>query len=332
MVCNFFCKEGGFFKVLVAVLATTVLTSADTLQAQTPIPAEAKFIVSLQGGQPFRIESHDASVARGYSFSSHWQSFAELIRDGEAANATSGWLSVNVSDLDLSFHHLPTRSLGLGLTYPSHQEEMKADQVILFEKNATATQLNDRMRFRSYLDYELEISILLHRTEPGIYGFMLHNDFTDRMIQGLEYNARNPGPSFGRAKSFEGANAQGAIMVLGDDTLWPALQATMAWNGTIVQTLDPKKNLLKPSEIHHRVFASPLAGDADWILIGTGTPAGTIFRAPTLTEKTYYLSLALFRPAKAKEMWVNSFGFLAPGDRLEFLSPLLGNYETEIYR
>ncbi len=314
------------------LIGGAVTVSQPSLSKISPYKIQPDLLVSLLAdGQLLNIQSHGEGTATGRPFVSQWQSFADLLRDSTAESKTPT-LTAALDDLQLSFSHLAVRSLGLGLTYPDHQQETGVDQIVVFQKNAAPTRLNDDMPFRDYLDYELEVSLLLHRTEPGVFGFMLHNDFTDRMIQGMEFVATDPEPSFSKAKSFAGANAHGPIMAVGGDALWASLQAELHWNESPVQTLDPQTNLLKPTDIHKLVFESKFAEGHDWILIGSGTPSGTIFRAPTNIERAYYLSKALFRPAKAKELWVKSFDFTKAEDTLTFSSESLGTFQTRIVR
>ncbi len=283
----------------------------------------------LSNGNFIRITPQPDHIAEGLEFFSSWQSFTELLQDSEQ-NIQGPEAQAPLSELSLPFMHLPLKSFGLGLTYPDHQDQVQIHDIVLFEKRAAPTRLNNFIPFRPYLDYEAEISLLLHRYEPEIFGYLIHNDLTDRMIQGLEYQKSNPAPSFLQAKSFPGSNAHSPIMIVGGAELWSNLNVSLSWNQNHVQWVDPKQNLMTPESIHKLVFQDPRTRHTDWVLIGTGTPYGTIFRSPTLAEVSCYFIKALFRPHKARALWVQSFDFLKEGDQLVFGSNAFGTYETFI--
>lgn len=288
----------------------------------------ALLIASSGPTQYVRVTDQHSTGAVGNEFQSQWTSFAQLIKDADGIAPQES--RYEHSQLESPFRHLPLKSLGLGLTYPDHQQETRLDKIVLFEKVVTPTRIIDPIPFRESLDYEAEVSLLLHRSEPGVFGYLVHNDLTDRMIQALNFDEKNPAPSFSLAKTFPSANAHGPLMLVGDESVWTKLKIDLRRNGKLVQTVNPSQNLMKPSAIHKLVFSSPLAKNHDWILIGTGTPGGTIFRSPTLAEKAWMFASSGFNMKRATKKWVNRFPFLQPNEKLEFSSELLGTYATTV--
>lgn len=296
------------------------------------IPGFQLVIGQASDGNFVKIETLDQPAISGVVFNSHWRSFDQLLRDASAE--TQGEKKQNnfiINDLGLPFLHLRPKTLGLGLTYPDHQQDVGLSKVVLFEKNAAPSRLNDTVAHRAHLDYEAEIALLLHRHEPKVFGFLLHNDLTDRRIQAINYDKKAPGRSFSLAKSFATANAYGTVMAIGGDSAWQELRVDLYWNEQRMQALAAKNHLLKPSEIHHLVFEkSQLSGGYEWVLIGTGTPGGTIFRAPNLREKLGLMFRSGLNPKKAVENWLNHFTFIQPADRLRFISNSLGHFQSEV--
>jgi 2-keto-4-pentenoate hydratase/2-oxohepta-3-ene-1,7-dioic acid hydratase in catechol pathway len=241
---------------------------------------------------------------------------------------------VNVDAQTLARVPLPSgslASLGLGLSYPSHQQEVRAEATVFFKKDAVPTTLVDRIAHRPFLDFEAEVSLLLHREEPELFGYLMHNDLTDRKVQVQNYNPDDQAPGFALSKSFVGANAHGRFMAIGGADLWSKLEMQLWRNNELVQTVRPAENVMDPREIHRRVFADKaLSGDRKWVIIGTGTPAGTIFRAPTVLQKLALFVRSGFRMRRAQELWLERFKFLQVGDRLEFRSETWGSEFTQI--
>jgi 2-keto-4-pentenoate hydratase/2-oxohepta-3-ene-1,7-dioic acid hydratase in catechol pathway len=102
-------------------------------------------------------------------------------------------------------------------------------------------------------------------------------------------------------------------------------------NGEEVQAVNPFENVLTPSQIHRHVFSTPeLSEGKDWVLIGTGTPAGTIFYAPTTLQRVWLFMRSGFSMERAQERWLARFDFLQKGDVLEFRSEVLGHISTTL--
>lgn len=283
-------------------------------------------------GQSIVVLGNDQKQVTGVTMETRWRSFAELVDDSRRVqNGTpQTW---KLKDLELPFNHLRPKTLGLGLTYEDHGKEVDLSGIVLFEKNAEPTRLSDFVIHRDFLDYEAEVALLLHRHEPDVYGFLMHNDLTDRHVQALNFEEKNPGPGFSQAKSFPSSNAYGTLMAVGDEKFWKSLAIDLYWNRRKVQTVRPSQNMLKPKEIHKMIFEeSDFADGHDWVLVGTGTPKGTIFYSPTLAQKAYLYVISGFSVKRAAERWVRRFNFIAPTDRLLFNSNFLGAAETRFQR
>jgi 2-keto-4-pentenoate hydratase/2-oxohepta-3-ene-1,7-dioic acid hydratase in catechol pathway len=238
---------------------------------------------------------------------------------------------------NLRAHEIPTlsspkiKSLGIGLSYPSHQEEAQASTAVFFEKNAAVTPIDSAIPYRPHLDYETEVSLILHRRYPTQFGYQIHNDLTDRRIQVKNYDKANPGPGFSLAKSLPTLNAHSENTVYGDSSVWENIEVRMFVNGILRQTLKTQENIFKPEDIHRIIFTEKdLAPGFDWVLVGTGTPAGTIFRAPAFWEKLGLITSSFFSVGRAQDKWLESFRFLQEGDKLEFDSPTLGYTKTTV--
>ncbi|MES2854553.1 MAG: fumarylacetoacetate hydrolase family protein, partial [Bdellovibrionota bacterium] len=204
----------------------------------------ALLLASSGPSQYVRVTTHDASGVEGTEFQSNWTSFAQLIADAEVP-APAPARKYEFGEIQVPFMHLPLKSLGLGLTYPDHQQETGLDKIVLFTKDVKATRIIDEIPFRESLDYEAEVSLLLHRSEPNVFGYLVHNDLTDRMIQAIEFDEKNPAPSFSKAKTFPSANAHGPLMLIGGDDVWAKLKVDLQWNGKTVQSVEPSKNLMR---------------------------------------------------------------------------------------
>ncbi len=297
--------------------------AGDLGKSETPLR-----IAKSKNGGWIRIESSDSQTVIGLPMRGAWTSFHEVATQSlsEGSIKTAKW-----NDLTLPLPTEKILSLGLGLTYPSHQVDVANAQVTYFEKNSAPTPLTDPIQFRANLDYEAEISILLHRSEPQLFGFLAHNDLTDRAIQVASYDPKNPAPGFSKAKSFAGANQHGLIMAIGGNELWNRLSLSLDRNASPVQIVKSRENLLNPESMHRYLFhESAWVESDDWILIGTGTPTGTIFRAPTFSEKLFLFLRAGFRRKRAEKLWLDQFNFLQVGDTLEFRSEILGEYSAPV--
>ncbi len=291
-----------------------ILTTLVALMAQT------------SGGEWLRVNQHDGQSVTGTKISS-WSSFGDLNKPA----APSIEQRVEFSQLQVPLINQEFASLGLGLSYPSHQQEVNADTTVFFRKDAKPTAIDAPIAYRPHLDFEAEVSLLMHRQEKTLFGYLVHNDLTDRGIQVANFDADNPAPGFSKSKSFAGANAHGFLMAVGGAELWNELQVELFVNGIKVQDVRPRENVLTPADIHRIVFQTPgLAEGKDWVLVGTGTPAGTIFRAPSLFEKIMLFVRSGFRMPEAQKLWLEKFRFLAPNDELEFRSKALGVFKSRV--
>lgn len=313
------------FSVFLSVLGLSFFSQrvdAQKMKLKVPVLAVTK------SGQNLLV--HTVNGQTNGSALPEWDSFKALLELVER-NQAGPRMDFELNDLTLPFAKLRPQSLGIGLSYPDHQDEVKLENTVFFEKNAEPTTLLEPVPWRETLDYELEVSLLLHRSEPDLFGYLLHNDYTDRGIQVREFNEKDPGPGFSLAKSFPGSNAHGVFMKVGDDSLWETLRAELFLNGVQRQKVESKFNVLKPRDIHTIVFANDsLHQGAEWVLVGTGTPAGTIFRAPSLAEKLWLYIQSGFSKEKAQKKWLSRFDFLTVKDSLKMESEYLGSFENVI--
>jgi 2-keto-4-pentenoate hydratase/2-oxohepta-3-ene-1,7-dioic acid hydratase in catechol pathway len=296
------------------------------MAAPQPLRLTGALITQTQAGQMLHVLEHNEKEVLAAPIP-EWSSLADLIRQIPRTSPTH----YPVEQLFIPLKNIATKNLGIGLSYVDHQKEVKSYETVFFEKNAQPNRMQDKILFREYLDYEAEIALLMHRHEPHLFAYFLHNDLTDRKIQTFEYDAKNPAPGFSKSKSFSGANPIAPMMLVGGPELWPHIRIEFYLNGELRQRVNSQKNVLNPTEIHAHVFSKPeLSGNADWVLIGTGTPAGTIFYAPSTLQKIEMFILSGFSMNRARMRWLNKFEFLESGDELEFRSKVLGDFRTYV--
>lgn len=231
-------------------------------------------------------------------------------------------------DLDIPLPHRGTRCWGYALTYPEHRDETLHNPAFRFLKEGSVGGNCEPIPFREFLDFELEIGVLLHREHPDLFGYFLANDLTDRRLQVDHYDPADPGPGFTVAKRFPGSLRAGPLLALGDATLWPRLTATLSLNGEPRQSLDAAHCHLDPARIHHDLFQEH--HESPWLLAATGTTGGTLFRTPRTTERLTALVAGAFHLARARRAWLRRLRFLRPGDRLTLHSPILGRGEAVV--
>ena len=208
-------------------------------------------------------------------------------------------------NLDVPLPHRGTRCWGYALTYPEHRRETLHSAYFRFLKKGTVEPNSQPIPYRNYLDYELEIGVLLHRDLPNRFGYFLANDLTDRGLQVGHYNSRNPGPGFTIAKEFDGSLRAGPLLAIGDASLWPHLSATLTLNGVVRQVVRATDCNVHPRLLHDELFRDhhdPL-GDP-WLLAATGTSGGTLFRSPRAREKVKVLVAGGLSMKQARHKWL----------------------------
>jgi 2-keto-4-pentenoate hydratase/2-oxohepta-3-ene-1,7-dioic acid hydratase in catechol pathway len=311
-------------------LTSTLLASLVAAAASKTFAGLGALVTATPSGQILDVSRHTSVEIDGRALPP-LVSFKDLIRAKQALDIEAPLQTLPIADLKLPLPATFVRSLGIGLSYPDHRNDVKLQSTVYFEKNAMTTRLTDPVPLRENLDYETEISLLLHRSEPHLFGYLLHNDLTDRRIQVFEFDKKNPAPGFAKSKSFPLANAHGVLMAVGNESLWKSLSAKLYVNGELRQSLATANNVLTPTEIHRAIFSDPkLSGTAEWILIGTGTPSGTIFVAPSKWAQLFLYVRSGFNMTRARESWLKKFQFLAPGDKLEFRSEILGHFSSHV--
>lgn len=311
-------------------LTSTLIAGIDATAADKSIEGLGALVTATSSGLVLDVSRHTALEVEGRSLPP-LKSFKELIKNKKALNADTPPETHSLSTLKLPLPEASPRSLGIGLSYQDHRDDVKLQSTVYFEKNARPTRLADALPYRENLDYETEISLLLHRSEPHLFGYLLHNDLTDRRIQVFEFDKKNPAPGFSKSKSFPRANAHGVLMAVGNEALWKSLGAKLYVNGELRQHLATSNNVLTPSQIHRTIFSDPkLSGNAEWVLVGTGTPSGTIFVAPSKWAQLLLYVRSGFSMTRAREAWLRKFQFLAPGDKLEFRSEVLGHFTSQV--
>lgn len=230
-------------------------------------------------------------------------------------------------ELDVPLPHRGARCWGYALSYPEHRDETLHRPAFRFLKEGTVAANSEPIPYREFLDFELEIGVLMHRATPDRFGYFLANDLTDRGVQVQLYNRRNPAPGFTIAKSFPGSLRVGPLLALGDASLWHQLTATLTLNDEERQTLRAVDCHLNPRQLHRELFQEY---DDPWLMVATGTSAGTLFRSPRFSEKLVALLAGRLSAKRAGRRWLGGLRFLVPGDKLVLYSPILGRSETHV--
>jgi len=214
------------------------------------------------------------------------------------------------------------------LTYTKHQKETSMKESFRFSKSSPAYNMFSSIGYRSYLDYEAEIGILMNKHNPDRFGYVMVNDLTDRGIQTRTFNRKDPAPGFSKAKSFKGSLRIGPLLLIGDDTLWNDIEITLLLNSEIRQQVYGRECLMNPRQFHQETFSTEK--EKDWVLIASGTSAGVIFHTPKTFEKLMLFVQSGFNNNRAVEKWLSTLHFLKVDDEIEFQSPLLGISKSKV--
>jgi 2-keto-4-pentenoate hydratase/2-oxohepta-3-ene-1,7-dioic acid hydratase in catechol pathway len=231
-------------------------------------------------------------------------------------------------DLDVPLPHRGARCWGYALTYPEHKKETLDSAHFRFLKQGTVESNSEPIPYRDFLDYELEIGVLMHRDTPDRFGYFLANDLTDRGLQIEHYDARNPAPGFTIAKDFPGSLRAGPLLAVGDASLWRHLTATLTLNGVDRQIVRAIDCHIHPRLLHDELFRDH-EGDP-WLLAATGTSSGTLFRTPRPREKVRALVAGGLSMRRARRSWLLGLKYLAPGDKVVVQSSILGRGESHV--
>ncbi len=231
-------------------------------------------------------------------------------------------------ELDVPLPHRGARCWGYALTYPEHRKETLDSAHFRFLKQGTVESNSAPIPYRDFLDYELEIGVLMHRDTPDRFGYFLANDLTDRGLQIEHYDARNPAPGFTIAKDFAGSLRAGPLLAVGDASLWRHLTATLTLNGVDRQIVRAIDCHIHPRLLHDELFRDH-EGDP-WLLAATGTSSGTLFRSPRPREKVRALVAGGLSMRRARRSWLLGLKYLARGDKVVVQSSILGRGESHV--
>lgn len=231
-------------------------------------------------------------------------------------------------ELDVPLPHRGARCWGYALTYPEHRKETLDSAHFRFLKQGTVESNSEPIPYRDFLDYELEIGVLMHRDTPDRFGYFLANDLTDRGLQIEHYDARNPAPGFTIAKDFAGSLRAGPLLAVGDASLWRHLTATLTLNGVDRQIVRAIDCHIHPRLLHDELFRDH-EGDP-WLLAATGTSSGTLFRSPRPREKVRALVAGGLSMRRARRSWLLGLKYLARGDKVVVQSSILGRGESHV--
>jgi len=231
-------------------------------------------------------------------------------------------------DLDVPLPHRGSRCWGYALTYPEHKKETLDTPPFHFLKQGSVQSNSQPIPYRDFLDYELEIGVLMHRDTPDRFGYFLANDLTDRGLQVDHYDARNPAPGFTIAKDFAGSLRAGPLLAVGDASLWRHLTATLTLNGVDRQIVRAIDCLIHPRLMHEELYRHH-EGDP-WLLAATGTSGGTLFRSPRPREKVRALMAGRLSMKRARRSWLTGLKYLTRGDTLVIQSSILGRSEARV--
>lgn len=238
-----------------------------------------------------------------------------------------------------------SHNIAVGYNYVSHVEELDEEEPpFLYPKKVEPGNFNTSIDVKSYTlpDYELELGVVvLNDITPqnrmqDYFGFILTNDFSDRMpivqkhmdvIFG-KYEALPDGiQGYPEAKNRENACPTGNLFVIPRDykEFINNIQLKLYLNGDLRQFSDPKDLIWGPEKIIEEIFIRsywkfPKDGE-DWYLLKDRDkiPSGTIFLTGT-SEGVIF---------KKTNMW-NPRVFLKTGDDVLLVAPGLGKINNII--
>jgi 2-keto-4-pentenoate hydratase/2-oxohepta-3-ene-1,7-dioic acid hydratase in catechol pathway len=267
------------------------------------------------------ISQNDEGVLllhQSYTFKEVWNfDFNKLAESTCENNTITRW---NKLKNPLSELHFDT--WGYAMPYPGHQKEVQLKDSFYFRKNGTAVSANTPILYRSNLDYEAEIGLLLNKNNPDRFGYVLVNDWTDRGIQVATHDADNMAPGFTEAKDFKESLHVGSLLLIGNESVWEELEVNLRVNGEIRQELIAKQCLMRPTQVATEIFKE--TGTDEWVFVATGTTDGIQFKAPSFTQKIALFVSSGFSKKRAGAKWLEQLSFLQPGDTIEFDSKMLG--------
>jgi 2-keto-4-pentenoate hydratase/2-oxohepta-3-ene-1,7-dioic acid hydratase in catechol pathway len=241
-----------------------------------------------------------------------------LERHGAAAlrAAARGGARVRVPVAELGLPlELGARHLAAGTNFRAHGDEVGIDEPFLFPKLVAPTPWAGAVPAAARLDYEVELCFVALRPlagpqlEPGGFGVLLCNDFTERWI--LVKGMLGPGAmgtrGFADAKGRPGFLPVGPFLVVPDDLeRWLAGVTLELWvNGGLRQRAPASDMIWDVPELLARAFAAgplpyryaratvPLLPDGRSLparaMLLSGTPDGVIFRLSNLWRGSLYL-------------------------------------------
>ena len=288
---------------------------------QTPQASFAVFCRIGPGTWQQVISQNDEGVSllpQSYTFKEVWNfDFTAVTEHNRKNISLAHW-----NDIQNPLSELHFDTWGYAMTYPGHQEEVQLQDSFYFRKNGTAVSANTPIAYRPNLDYEAEIGLLLHKSNPDRFGYLLVNDWTDRGIQVATHDADNMAPGFTEAKSFEESLHVGSLLIIGNEAVWDRLEVILKVNGEIRQRLIAKQCLMRPSQVATEIFKE--TGTDEWALVATGTTDGIQFKAPSFIQKITLIISSGFSKKRAEDKWLKQLSFLQPGDTIEFDSEMLG--------
>lgn len=238
-----------------------------------------------------------------------------------------------------------SNNIAVGYNYVSHVEELDEEEPpFLYPKKVVPDNFDTSINTMDYTlpDYELELGIvLLNNVTPSsepqdYYGFILVNDFSDRMpivqkhmdvIFG-KYEALADGiQGYPEAKNKNNACPTGNLFVIPRDykEFINTIELKLYLNGDLRQNAKPVDLIWGPEKIIEEVFIRSnwkfQKGTEDWFLLEYKDfiPSGTIFLTGT-SEGVIF---------KKTNMW-NPAVFLKPGDDILLIADGLGKINNKI--
>jgi 2-keto-4-pentenoate hydratase/2-oxohepta-3-ene-1,7-dioic acid hydratase in catechol pathway len=265
-------------------------------------------------------------------------------------------------------HHVAS-----GLNYRKHANEVDSKQIpFLFVKATKPTrQQNIQVNDNELLDYEVELCArplttlteLPDKKEPA-FGFFLCGDFTDRaeLLRNINLDNIQSGRGFSDAKSKTGYFPTGPYMVISRN--WQqfientelslvlngkTMQKTMAKQMVWPLTTIIEKSWLYTQEnkpLHTKKVLSLLPNKviSEQMTFLTGTPEGTLFKAPNTIFKIKsaikYIFTGAFVDMKLTNFVISDYSqqqlkektFLQPQDKITLKTNFLGKIDLKIVK
>lgn len=271
------------------------------------------------------VTAVNVSAASGRQFADVLQAWSALGEAGlrRLVGANTRFLAWRELGLPLAprFAHIAA-----GTNFASHAREVgHEDDPFLFPKLSSPTPWNSTVPARGRLDHEVELCAVTldehSAAQPARLGYVLCGDFTDRwgLVRDIDLDGPMGRTGFPGGKGGAGMLPLGPLLVIpAHETFYRDIDLRLYVDGVLRQHASAADMIWSPREILDRALAdcaphyatgeqrvrlTDCRAVAAGTLVLTGTPAGVMFKLPTI--------------------W-NPWAYLRPGDEVTSIATYLG--------